>query len=66
MRTQEFKVEAYGKKLLCEICDGEMIYTGKMLLSEPPQLEHKCNSCKAISNESEKYPAVKFRNITEK
>jgi hypothetical protein len=60
---QEFKVEPYGVKYICGICDeGEMLPTGNNNYSaEREPFEHKCNKCGDKRMFSENYPLVRYR-----
>lgn len=68
MPEEEIIIETYVVKMRCYKCGtGEMIPSGNtMLMSDPPQLQHKCNNaeCLATANFSERYPMVRHRVAT--
>jgi len=51
---------------LCDTCNkGEMLPTGSILLSHPPQYPHTCNNptCDNRANFKERYPTVRYVEV---
>jgi hypothetical protein len=62
---KRFEVRPYGVKYMCNRCNkGEMIPTGRNIWTEPPRFEHICIHCKSIVELAEKFPLIKYENIT--
>lgn len=50
----------------CDFCmAGEMVPTGEVFLSNPPQYIHKCNCCENIEkcSNGKKYPYFEYKDI---
>ncbi len=62
---QEFTVEAYGVKCVCDECKkGEMIPTGTQHFYENHiGYIHKCTNCGIEKEYSEKYPLIRYRSV---
>lgn len=55
----EVKVVYHKVKMLCDSCiEGEMLHTGIVLTSYPPQYEHRCNVCNSLANYTNNYPYI--------
>jgi len=58
---KELDIKPIGIKMFCDKCKkGEMLPNGNMLLSDPPQWEHKCNKCGHEENYKYKYPRIRW------
>lgn len=59
---QEFNIQPYGIKMMCDKCDGEMKPLGNIILTcDPPRYPHTCDKCGYQSSYTEKYPTVRWR-----
>lgn len=61
--SQEKKTELipYRVELICD-CGGQMLPTGVILLSDPPQYPHRCNKCgKEETCWDSKYPYIEYK-----
>lgn len=56
----EQRVNSYEVKYYCR-CGEEMTFTGRSLMSYPPQYPHKCDTCGSIQNLKNKYPMMKWK-----
>jgi hypothetical protein len=59
VKEERFELKPYGVRYLCD-CNGEMIPTGQMLMSDPPKFPHECRECGKAINLIEKYPIVRW------
>lgn len=59
MKEERFELKPFGVRYICN-CGGEMVPTGQMLMSNPPQFPHECKECGESVNLIEKYPTVKW------
>ena len=50
------EIKTFRIKLACDECDGDMIYNGIVLTSNPPLFPHVCNKCGVKINSRKKYP----------
>ena len=68
-KSGEYKVEVrvYVVHYYCdkEDCDGEMLSTGVMLTSDPPQYPHECNKCGESKTFDKVYPYTAKEPIPE-
>jgi len=49
----------------CDMCDsGMMIFTGVVLLSNPPKYEHKCDACGSMFNSGTQYPTTHIEHVS--
>lgn len=61
---RKFTVKPVGVKYICDSCgEGEMIYTGDIIFSDPPKFKHTCSNCDINQNYSEKYPLVRYQDF---
>ena len=59
MSESEIEVKSYKIDYICDEChDGFMIFTGTMLMSNPPQYSHKCEHCGKEITFYKKYPYI--------
>jgi hypothetical protein len=63
MGEERFEMKPYGVRYKCN-CGGEMIPTGKMLMSNPPQFPHECKECREVVNLKEKFPTVRWETMS--
>lgn len=64
MTEQNFQVVPIGIKYICDLCkEGEMEYTGNMLMTNPPQFTHKCNRCEVEKSFFKKYPTIEYKTL---
>ncbi len=64
MGERTYEVKVVGIDYICDNCNtGVMEATGKMLMVDPPQWEHKCNHCSATRNFPQKYPAIGYKRL---
>ena len=48
-------------RYICDECEqGDYLPNSTMLLSDPPQFPHTCNSCGHKKTFLEKYPAIRY------
>lgn len=60
---QEFDLQPYGVKMLCD-CGGEMKPSGNIMLTcEPPKFPHTCDKCGRQESYTERYPTIRWRSI---
>lgn len=58
---QEFTLQPYGVKMLCD-CGGEMKPHGNTILTcDPIRFPHVCDTCGRQDSYIEKYPTVRWR-----
>lgn len=57
MKFMKNKVNTFMYEAFCE-CGGQMIFTGKVFFSSPPQYEHRCPRCKKHERLKKKYPLL--------
>ena len=59
-------VQSFIEKKLCQMCtDGQVESTeDPMLLSDPPQFVHRCNSCGNEQYFRDKWPKIVYKEIT--
>lgn len=63
---QFFDIIPKEVKYQCDNCkEGEMVYKGNMLMTNPPQFTHECSYCKTEQVFYEKYPTIKWVYPTE-
>jgi|APSaa5957512576_1039674.scaffolds.fasta_scaffold298337_2 hypothetical protein len=61
------EIKTYRIHYYCDKCgEGEMLPTGKCLMTNPPQYPHKCNKCNEARGFPDKYPALAFKVIDDK
>ncbi len=62
MNTREVKLEVRRVYLLCDMpsCRGEMVFTGAVLMTSPPQYPHKCKKCGLEQVERRAYPTIDY------
>jgi len=51
-------------RYICDECgDGEMLTTGMIYHTNPPQWEHRCNQCGTVKSFPCKYPDIRFVEV---
>lgn len=61
MKEIEYPVEIVKVRCFCN-CGGEMVFTGRTLMSIPPQYPHKCNQCEKEEIVSDIiYPEIRYK-----
>jgi len=58
MKEKKIIDKMYEISYLCDECNTELIFTGDILLSFPPQYVHICNKCKTTKNLDKIYPCI--------
>lgn len=66
MAEIEQEVKTFRVHYICDECGkGEMLPTGVMLASNPPQYPHECTKCDATTRFTDKkYPTLFTRQVT--
>ena len=55
------EIKSYRVTFLCEECnEGDMVYTGMELTSNPPWYTHRCNKCGEYKNFRRRYPGIVY------
>ena len=62
MKEERFEMKPYGVRYLCD-CDGEMLPTGNILISNPPKFPHECEKCGKSVSLLERYPTVRWEEV---
>lgn len=63
MTEYEYPVQTYLVAMRCNCGVGNMLPTGIMLCSNPPQYPHKCTECGLQSTFDTKYPFMITKEI---
>lgn len=62
MAEQNFEIVPVGIKYICDSCDdGEMEYTGNMLMTHPARFAHRCKKCNSDQSFLKKYPTIEYK-----
>ena len=57
-------VETYMERLYCDDCNEEMLPSGVVLASNPPQYPHVCKRCGKTENViDKKFPNIEYKEI---
>lgn len=63
-----FEAKTYVVKYFCEPCSrkggGEFIYSGRTMLTSPPQYQHVCNRCGETKLLLKQYPTTEMELLS--
>lgn len=60
MEKKETEIRVFRVKMFCD-CGGEMLPTGVILSSCPPQFPHQCSLCGMRATYDSSYPHLEYR-----
>lgn len=65
MTEKRVELRTFEVHLICDKCgEGEMLPTGIVALSLPPQYPHECNKCSYRLNiRGKHYPCIEYKKV---